>query len=554
MTQIFVFPAGDDAAQRNLERSIATPISRELILDYFRETDPQDLRRLERVRREANGFYAWGTKPSDDGGNEGAWEAMEEGDYVLAYYKGAYHYVSSLLAKYDEPDLARAIWEDPDEDAYGETWRYMYFLTEPVKIDAPTRWVAANLGLSNKEYRRFARVSPRKVRAVVDAHGGSIHTFIDRLLDRREDGANGSTISVTSTVGKPLKLYEDYSREEVHDIFAPDTAFTPQSGTWGLQGIVPIPNRPGDFVFFVTLGQEQAGHVFDEGITEDGVLTWQSQPRQGLGHPQIQEFIEHDELKNSIYLFLRTRRGAQYTYLGELGYLSHDTERENPVYFQWQVLEWDPPSEVLERMGLILQPVTRENVSIGPAASDRLEQTPPPPPRTSRGTVTRTFKARKLPDFSVAEAKNRDLGQKGELLVVEHEKKSLIENGRPDLAERVRHVSAVEGDGAGYDIESFTLKGEPKYIEVKTTRGSAGSSFFISANEVEFARQHRDNYHLYRVYQYVDSINSGRLYVSSGGVEEMFDLTPIQYRAVRSQDDQIDRVMQEVPDESSATQ
>jgi hypothetical protein len=76
--------------------------------------------------------------------------------------------------------------------------------------------------------------------------------------------------------------------------------------------------------------------------------------------------------------------------------------------------------------------------------------------------------------------------------------------------------------------------GEIKCIEVRTTSGSANSSFFISANEVEFARQHRDNYHLYHVCQYEDNINSGRLYVSSGGVEKMFELTPTQYRAVRS--------------------
>jgi hypothetical protein len=39
------------------------------------------------------------------------------------------------------------------------------------------------------------------------------------------------------------------------------------------------------------------------------------------------------------------------------------------------------------------------------------------------------FKARKVPDFSVVESKNRELGQKGELLVVEREKEVLI--GRP---------------------------------------------------------------------------------------------------------------------------
>ncbi len=72
MTQIFVFPAGDDPAQRNLKRSLETPVSKKMILSYFEEADPQELRKLERVYREENGFYAWGAKPSDDGGNEGA--------------------------------------------------------------------------------------------------------------------------------------------------------------------------------------------------------------------------------------------------------------------------------------------------------------------------------------------------------------------------------------------------------------------------------------------------------------------------------------------------
>jgi hypothetical protein len=52
-----------------------------------------------------------------------------------------------------------------------------------------------------------------------------------------------------------LELYRDYTRKEVHDIFAPDTPFTPQSGTWGLHGIIAVPDRPKDFLFFVTFGQ-----------------------------------------------------------------------------------------------------------------------------------------------------------------------------------------------------------------------------------------------------------------------------------------------------------
>jgi Domain of unknown function (DUF3883)/Domain of unknown function (DUF3427) len=341
-------------------------------------------------------------------------------------------------------------------------------------------------------------------------------------------------IPATPQVGPQLKPYGYYSREEVHDIFAPETPFTSQRGTWGPQGIVAIPNRPGDYVFFVTLGQQQGEHVFDEGITEDGVLSWQSQPRQDLESPQISEFIEHDELTNSIYLFFRTKRGAKYTYLGRLKYLSHDSERENPVYFQWQILAWDPPEAVLEQLNLTLQSSGVKDEPDSPTVKNQLQQIPPPLPSGKEGKTTAEFKAYKTPDYSEMEAKNRELGLKGELLVVEHEKRSLTESGRSDLAEMVRHVSIVEGDGAGYDVESFTPDGEVKYIEVKTTRGTAQIPFYITANEVEFSKKHPNNYYLYRVCHYKEGSKSGKFYIDIGSVEEVFQLTPTQYRAVRS--------------------
>jgi hypothetical protein len=46
-----------------------------------------------------------------------------------------------------------------------------------------------------------------------------------------------------------LLLYSDYTRQQVHDIFASHTPFTPQAGTWGLQGIVAIPKRPETLCF-----------------------------------------------------------------------------------------------------------------------------------------------------------------------------------------------------------------------------------------------------------------------------------------------------------------
>ncbi len=342
-----------------------------------------------------------------------------------------------------------------------------------------------------------------------------------------------STTNSTSREERLLELYEAYSREEIHRIFAPETVFTPQSGTWGLQGIVSIPDRSGDYVFFVTLGQQQGEHVFDEGITKDGVLSWQSQPQHRLDSPKIKEWIDHNELENSIYLFFRTQLRSNYAYLGKLKYLSHDVERERPVYFQWQILDWDPPEKIAE--SLTLTPSSIDTTGEESAAvADGLVETPPPPGR--HGQTTSAFKTRKPPDYSAIEAGNRELGIRGERLVVEHEKYLLQQSGRPDLAEKVRHTSMVEGDGAGYDLLSFTDEGEPKYVEVKTTRGPSQSSFYMSANEVRFSKQHQDNYYLYRVYAYDDDRNSGKFYIATGDVSEVFNLTPTHYRVASSGD------------------
>jgi hypothetical protein len=347
--------------------------------------------------------------------------------------------------------------------------------------------------------------------------------------------ARGFEVVPKTEAGLALILYEDYSREDVHDIFAPGTPFTPQAGTWGMHGIVPIPNRPGDYVFLVTLGQQTGKHIFDEGITEDGVLTWQSQPKQSLNDVQIRNFIGHDELKNSIYFFLRTKGGIPYTYLGRLKYLAHDVEREKPVYFKWQILERDIPQETLGRIGLVLTAPGLSSQQPNPTEPGTLEETSPPPLSPARpGQVTTVFRSLRGVDFAERDARNRELGRAGEELVLRHETDSLIAAGRADLVAKVYHTAKKEGDGAGYDILSITPDEVLKYIEVKTTRGSIDTSFCVTSNELAFSKQHHQYYYLYRVFEYDSRTHSGKLYIVQGDVEGWFNLTAINYRATRS--------------------
>jgi hypothetical protein len=330
---------------------------------------------------------------------------------------------------------------------------------------------------------------------------------------------------------RELILYEDYSRKEVHDIFDPDSRFTPQAGTWGLQGIIQIPERPRDYVFFVTFGQTQAEHEFDEGITADGVLRWQSQPKQRLADSTIRNLISHDQVRHSIYLFLRTADRKPYTYLGRLKYLTHDRDRERPVYFTWQILEWQLQSYVRERMKL-----SYEGTLVAAAAT-------PKPPRgltlvdrpksvnRRAGVGTARYKSIQPRDYAQQDARNRQLGLAGEESVIESEQRSLIAAGRPELAARIVHVARVEGDGAGYDIKSYTPAGEEKFIEVKTTRGDERSEFYLSAAEIKFSEGHADRYYLYRVFDFDLGTHSGRLFIQKGIISTAFSIEPVQFKA-----------------------
>jgi hypothetical protein len=109
-----------------------------------------------------------------------------------------------------------------------------------------------------------------------------------------------------------LNLYSQYSRRDVQQIFDAYYNFRPGTGSWGLQGVVRVPHRSNDWVFFVTYGQSQAGQEFDKGITLDGVLTWQSQPNQGLLDKRVQQWVSQNPEVDQTSLFLRPNKQVDY--------------------------------------------------------------------------------------------------------------------------------------------------------------------------------------------------------------------------------------------------
>jgi hypothetical protein len=113
----------------------------------------------------------------------------------------------------------------------------------------------------------------------------------------------------------------------------------------------------------------------------------------------------------------------------------------------------------------------------------------------------------------------------------------LRDAGRRDLADRVVHTSLVEGDSAGYDIRSFSPEGEPRHIEVKTTRGRRTTAFYVSANEVAFSGRHPETYRLYRLFEFDPDQQSANYYVVAGSIEQHFTLEPTEFRVRLRSDD-----------------
>jgi len=135
--------------------------------------------------------------------------------------------------------------------------------------------------------------------------------------------------------------------------------------------------------------------------------------------------------------------------------------------------------------------------------------------------------ARKF-DVAGRDERNRDLGRSGEEHVLNHEIRELRSAGRADLAEQVRWVSDVDGDGAGYDIKSFAPDGRQRLIEVKTTNGWERTPFHISRNELAVAEANRSEWCLFRLWNFRRQPKAFELYPP---LDAHVSLTPTSFQA-----------------------
>jgi len=147
-----------------------------------------------------------------------------------------------------------------------------------------------------------------------------------------------------------------------------------------------------------------------------------------------------------------------------------------------------------------------------------------PPQTRTREYIPRFY------DFAEKEVGNRRMGERGEEFVLQFEKNRLTLLNRDDLAKEVEWTSKKKGDGAGFDIRSFSSENERElYIEVKTSNCGKYQPFYISENEVAFSKDYSEQYSLYRVFNFQ---KAPRLFMLPGDISRNVQLVANTYKAI----------------------
>ena len=171
MVRIFIAAVETPRDRADLERSVGTPIERQLIIRNFSDATYPELIDIE---RRGHGFYAWGLRGTPE--NIENWFRMNVGDFVLLGQKDTYRHYAKVLGRYENAKAARTIWGDevPDD----EVREYLFFLSEPITLGLPFSELADYLPIA---VTQFTQVSDEAMDRI-EADFGSVERFARRRL------------------------------------------------------------------------------------------------------------------------------------------------------------------------------------------------------------------------------------------------------------------------------------------------------------------------------------------------------------------------------------
>lgn len=126
-------------------------------------------------------------------------------------------------------------------------------------------------------------------------------------------------------------VHETYSRADVAKAYGEGDG---QGGKW-MSGVVPVGNN--DLALFVTLDKsEYSGHHrYEDAFESKTMLRWKSQTRASPDNAWGEKHLQAGNEKPH-HLFVRTEKGNDFVYCGEVEYQEHKGSKPMTIWFQLQ--------------------------------------------------------------------------------------------------------------------------------------------------------------------------------------------------------------------------
>lgn len=154
-----------------------------------RRLSASDWQTLEPLLSRQHNIYVWGA--ADGPQNVRKWRDMSQGDICLFYSRGSFVFAAKILCKIENEDLARDLW---GVDSLGNTWKYIYFLTERKSINITLEEFNKVHNYNFRAVMGLTRVNPEAVRRI-EREYGSYEAFLNTFT-RSDQTTHRSSIGL----------------------------------------------------------------------------------------------------------------------------------------------------------------------------------------------------------------------------------------------------------------------------------------------------------------------------------------------------------------------
>ncbi len=401
----------------------------------------------------------------------------------------------------------------------------------------------------NKEWVSLKEIYKKveEIRGEPNANGGA---SIRRLIEshsKASAGFKGEELYISKGIGTGLykSIYYDRLKFidsiEIGDVFTRDQLMNIFKIN-GQSGIMPTNSLK---AIVITTSEDSL--YGDSGI-KDGLIQYTGQGQEGDQEIKGNNKVLYYSKENDIPVYLFTKDGnRKYIFEGkvelyDIPYQTLEKDKNGKERKVWKFplaiiypenYELDIDSQYIQVSSKVKKLETELLEESKPIFDDLVFKEGKLNIRKYRKTDIKKNRSTK-PDYIAEAIIKNNQGILNEKVIFEYEIKRLMEE---DATEQVREMEEFfnnKKENEGFDILSFELDENgnyiEKYIEVKSTKSGEGTPIDITADELDFAYNHKDNYYLYRIIKSESKDRYLKIITGNELIKDNYEFVPVTYK------------------------